>query len=99
MNSIALTLALAAATSFPPPTAAQFNHALAAACPGHQLVTRNIACTRPDPDAVEYRCAYQLRGAGGRWTPQTATLTLSEHDWVWMDGATPCDTGDDPNLN
>ena len=53
---------------------------------------------KPDPDAVEYRCTYQLQ-TGSRWTPQTATLTLSEHEWVWMDGATPCDTGDDPSLN
>jgi hypothetical protein len=98
MNNIALTLALAAATSFPAPTTAQFNRALAAACPGHRLVTRNVACTKPDPDAIEYRCTYQLQ-MGSRWLPRAATLTLSEREWVWMDGTTPCDTGDDPNLN
>ncbi|GAA4817464.1 hypothetical protein GCM10023232_12230 [Sphingosinicella ginsenosidimutans] len=97
MNNIALIAALAAAAQAGP-TPAQFNHALNAQCPGHRLVTRNISCTKPDPDAVEYRCTYQLQ-TGSRWTPQTATLTLSEHEWVWMDGATPCDTGDDPSLN
>ena len=98
MNSIALTLALAAVTSFPAPTAAEFNHALNAQCPDHHLVTRNVSCAKPDADAIEYRCTYQLQ-SGSRWLPRTATLTLSEHEWVWMDGATPCDEGSDPNLN
>jgi hypothetical protein len=99
MNQFAYALAMAATTSFPPPTAAQFNHALAAACPGHRLATRNISCARPDPDAIEYRCNYQLQGTGGRWASRSATLTLSEHEWVWMEGATPCDGAQDPNLN
>ena len=97
MNSIALIAMLATIESAP--TAAQFNQALNAQCPDHHLVTRNIACTRPDPHAIEYRCRYELQGAGGRWAPQTATLTLAEHDWVWMEGATPCDSGDEPELN
>jgi hypothetical protein len=99
MNNIALIAALAAAAAQAGPTSAQFNHALTAQCPGHRLVTRNISCAKPDPDAVEYRCTYQLQGAGGRWAPRAATLTLSEHEWVWMEGPTPCDEGSDPNLN
>jgi len=98
MNSIALIAALAVANLHTAPSADDLNRALNAQCPGHRLVTRNAQCTKPDPDAVEYRCTYQLQ-QGARWLSRTATLTLSEREWVWMDGETPCDTGDDPNLN
>ncbi|SRR5690606_10312102 len=98
MNSIVPVVALALASLNTAPSAADLNRALNAQCPGHRLVTRAVACTKPDPNAVEFRCAYQLR-QGERWLSRTATLTLSEREWVWMDGDTPCADGDDPNLN
>jgi len=94
MKIIALALALAAAAQAGGPTAAQFNAAMAAACPDHRAATRNISCTRAEEGSIQFNCRYELQGADGRWAAQTAILQRAEGDWVWIDGPTRCDDED-----
>ena len=94
-----LLAAAAAATQGAAPTAAQFSAALAAACPDRPAQTRNIACARAEEASVQFSCRYELRGADGNWAQHTAILQQAEGDWVWIDGPTPCDAEDEPELN
>ena len=94
MKLLILAAAMAATASTAGPTAAQFNAALAAACPDHQAATRNIACRRAEEGSVQFSCAYEMRGAGGAWTRHEATLQQAEGEWVWIDGPTLCDDED-----
>jgi hypothetical protein len=91
--------ALAAAAQSGAPTAAQFNAALAAACPEQRAVTRNVACARAGEGSIQFECRYELRGADGGWARHTAILQQAEGEWVWIDGPTPCDGEDDASLN
>ncbi|WP_129791147.1 hypothetical protein [Sphingosinicella sp. CPCC 101087] len=81
------------------PTVAQFQSALAAACPDQPTRTRNVACTRPDEASVQYSCAYEMQGEDGRWARQTAILQQAEGEWVWIDGPTRCSGEEEPELN
>ena len=92
-----LALLLAGATTAAP-TAAQFNAALAAACPEPRAATRNIECARVDEASVQFSCSYEMRAPGGAWTAQTAILQQAEGEWVWIDGPTLCDETE-PALN
>jgi uncharacterized protein YchJ len=100
MNKLAfmpLVLLLAAATTAAP-TAAQFNAALAAACPEPRAATRNINCTRPDEASIQFSCSFEMRAADGAWGEHTALLQQAEGEWVWIDGPTLCDE-EEPSLN
>jgi len=92
-------IALAAAAFSGAPTVAQFNAALAAACPDQRAQTRGVACARAEEGSIQFACRYELRGADGRWTSNEAILQQAEGEWVWIDGPTPCDGEDDANLN
>ena len=94
----ALVALLAAAATTGAPTAAQFNAALAAACPDQRAQTRNVACRRAEEGSVQFACNYEMRAAGGAWTSHTAILQLAEGEWVWIDGPTLCDE-EDASLN
>ena len=98
MKFLVLALATAAAASTGGPSAAQFNAALAAACPDHRAATRNIACRRADAGSIQFRCHYEMQGANGRWAAHDAVLQQAEGEWVWIDGPTRCDD-EDANLN
>ena len=98
MKILALALALAA-TSTAGPTVAQFNAALAAACPDHRAATRNVRCVRAEEASIQFSCRYHMQGTDGRWADQTAILQLAEGEWVWIDGPTRCDSEDEPSLN
>jgi uncharacterized protein YchJ len=96
-----LTFALVSTAAFAqaaPPTAAQFQAALADACPQPRQATRNIACAIEDAGSVQYSCRYEAQGADGRWTQHTAILQRAEGQWVWIDGPTRCDDTN-PELN
>ena len=99
MKSLILVAAVAAAVSSTGPTAAQFNAALAAACPDHRAATRNIHCARPDQASIQFTCHYEVQGADGRWAAQEAVLQQAEGEWVWIDGPTLCDDADEAELN
>lgn len=90
--------AVAAATSTTGPTAAQFNAALAAACPTPRAATRNVHCARADQASVQFTCQYEMQGADGRWAAHEAVLQQAEGEWVWIDGPTRCDD-EDAELN
>ena len=94
-----LLAATAAAAQGAAPTAAQFGAALAAACPDRPAETRNVACARAEEASVQFSCRYELRGADGNWVQHAAILQQAEGAWVWIDGPTPCDGGDEPELN
>ena len=100
MKTLALAplafLLTAAATAAP--TAAQFNAALAAACPEPRAATRNIACARTDEASVQFSCSYEMQSADGAWAQHTAILQQAEGEWVWIDGPTLCDDTE-PALN
>ena len=98
MKTLLLALAAAAAQAGSP-TVAQFEAALAAACPDRPAETRNIACVRADEASVQFSCGYELRGADGSWARHTAILQQAEGEWVWIDGPTLCDGEDEPELN
>jgi hypothetical protein len=100
MNRFALAplALLLAAASTAGPSAAQFNAALAAACPDHQVETRNISCARPDEASIQFTCRYEAQGAEGNWAAQTAILQQAEGEWVWIEGPTRCDD-EEPSLN
>ena len=98
MKLLVLAAAVAAATSTAGPTPAQFNAALAAACPDHRVATRNIHCARTDAGSTQFTCHYEVRGADGAWARQEAVLQQAEGEWVWIDGATRCDD-EDAELN
>lgn len=96
-----LALALASTAAFAQtaaPTAAQFQAALADACPQPRQATRDIACAVEDEGSVQYSCAYEAQGADGRWARHTAILQRAEGQWVWIDGPTRCDD-ENPELN
>ena len=96
---LALLLAAAAATSTSAgPTVAQFNAAMAAACPAPPAQTRNVRCSQPDPRSIQFSCTYELRSAEGAWISNSATLQVAEGEWVWIDGPTLCDE-EDASLN
>lgn len=100
MNKLAimpLVLLLGAATTAAP-TAAQFNAALAAACPEPRAATRNISCTRPDESSIQFSCAFEMQAPGGAWAQHNAILQQAEGEWVWIDGPTLCDD-EEPSLN
>ena len=98
MKTLAIALAAAAAASSGAPTAAQFQAALAAACPDRPAQTRNVACARTEEASVQFSCAYEMQGADGSWTRHTAILQQAEGEWVWIDGPTLCDDME-PELN
>ncbi len=93
-----IALAAVAATSSGGPTAAQFEAALAAACPDHRTATRNISCRRAEEGSIQFTCHYEARGADGSWAAQEAVLQQAEGEWVWIDGPTRCDD-EDASLN
>ena len=97
MKSLALLLMLAGASSGGP-TVAQFEAALAAACPDHRAVTRNVSCARTEEASIQFTCRYELQGADGGWAEQDAILQQAEGEWVWIDGPTLCDE-EEPALN
>lgn len=90
--------AVAASTPTNGPSAAQFNAALAAACPQPRAATRNISCERTDLASVQFTCHYEMQGADGRWARHDAVLQQAEGEWVWIDGPTRCDD-EDAELN
>ena len=98
MKLLILAAAVAAAASTGGPTAAQFNAALAAACPDHRSQTRNIHCARADEASVQFTCHYEMQGADGSWGQHEAVLQQAEGEWVWIDGPTRCDD-EDASLN
>ena len=98
MKILLVALMLAAGSSAGP-SAAQFNAALAAACPDHRPVTRNVACARAEEESVQFSCTYELQGADGAWAEHSAIVQQAEGEWVWIDGATLCDGEDEPVLN
>ena len=95
---IALLALLAAAATTGAPTAAQFNAALAAACPEQRAQTRNVSCARADEGSIQFACDYEMRGSDGAWARHSAILQLAEGEWVWIDGPTLCDE-EDASLN
>ncbi|MGQ0559682.1 MAG: hypothetical protein ACT4OE_08885 [Sphingosinicella sp.] len=98
MKLAVLVAAVAASASSAAPSVAQFNSAMAAACPAPPAQTRNVRCARPDPRSIQYSCSYEMRGADGRWASHAATLQVAEGEWVWIDGPTLCDD-EDASLN
>jgi hypothetical protein len=99
MKLFILALAAAAAATNGGPSVAQFNAALAAACPDHRAVTRNVSCARAEEGSIQFTCRYQLQGADGGWASQEAILQQAEGEWVWIDGPTLCDSEEVPELN
>ena len=97
MKTVLLALIAAAATSGAP-TVAQFQAALAAACPDHRSQTRNVTCRRAEEGSIQFACDYELLGPDGAWARHTAILQLAEGEWVWIDGPTLCDE-EDASLN
>ena len=98
MKILLLALAAAAAAQGSGPTVAQFNAALAAACPDHRAATRNISCAA-EPGSIQFGCRYEMQGADGSWARHQAILQLAEGEWVWIDGPTRCDDQEAPELN
>ena len=98
MKLLVLAAAVASAASSAGPTAAQFNAALAAACPDHRTATRSISCQRTEQGSIQFTCRYEAQGADGRWAAQEALLQQAEGEWVWIDGPTRCDD-EDASLN
>ena len=98
MKLLILAAAVAAAASTTAPTAAQFNAALAAACPTPRAATRNVHCARTDEASVQFTCHYEMQGADGTWGSHEAVLQQAEGQWVWIDGPTRCDD-EDAELN
>ena len=98
MKFLVLAAAAAAAASSGGPTAAQFNAALAAACPDHRAATRNVHCGRAEAASIQFRCSYEMQGANGSWARHDAVLQQAEGEWVWIDGPTRCDD-EDATLN
>ena len=98
MKMLVLALAVAAAQDGGP-SVAQFDAALAAACPDHRATTRNVSCARAEQGSIQFSCRYELQGADGRWAAHQAILQLAEGDWVWIDGPTPCGDEEETDLN
>ena len=98
MKFLILAAAAAATASSGAPTAAQFNAALAAACPDHRSATRNVSCARAEAGSIQFHCSYEMRGADGAWTRHDAVLQQAEGEWVWIEGPTLCD-GEDTGPN
>jgi len=98
MKTLAIALAYLAAAEGGAPTTAQFQQALADACPTPRQPTRNIRCAVEDQGSVQYRCTFEAQGANGAWAGATAILQRAEGQWVWIDGPTRCDD-ENPELN
>ena len=98
MKILALMLMLAGAASGGP-TVAQFEAALAAACPDFEAATRNVSCARTDEASIQFTCRYEMQGADGGWASHEAILQQAEGEWVWIDGPTLCASEDEPVLN
>ena len=102
MRQIILLSALFAGAAFAQttaaPTAAQFQRAMAEACPTPRATVRNVHCARAEDGSVQFSCTYEMQGANGRWASHTATLQQAEGQWVWIDGSTRCD-GEDTGPN
>ena len=94
MKLLILAAAVAAAASNAGPTAAQFQAALAAACPAPRAATRNVHCARTDEASTQFTCHYEMQGADGAWASHEAVLQQAEGQWVWIDGPTRCDDQD-----
>lgn len=97
MRIAVLALALASGAALAQsaaPTAAQFNRAMAEACPTPRAATRNIACRRAEQGSVQFSCSYEMQGTNGAWGRHSAILQQAEGQWVWIDGATRCDDED-----
>ena len=94
MKLLILAAAMAATTPAVGPTAAQFNAALAAACPDHRAETRNVSCEQTEIGSVQYTCHYEMRAGGGAWAAHDAVVQQAEGEWVWIDGPTLCDDED-----
>ena len=92
-------LAMLTALQSGAPTAAQFEAALAAACPEQRAQTRNVACASAEEGSIQFACRYELRGADGTWAAHEAILQQAEGEWVWIDGPTPCDGESEAILN
>jgi len=92
-------LAMLAALQSGGPTAAQFEAALAAACPEQRAQTRNVACARAEQGSIQFECRYELRAADGSWARHAAILQQAEGEWVWIDGPTPCEGESEAILN
>jgi uncharacterized protein YchJ len=92
--ALALASGAALAAQTTAPTAAQFNRALAEACPTPRAATRNVVCRRAEQGSVQFSCSYEMQGANGGWARHTAILQQAEGQWVWIDGATRCDDED-----
>lgn len=99
MKTVILASMLAATAATGGPTVAQFNAALAAACPDIPATTRNVSCARTDEASIQFTCRYQMQGADGGWASHEAILQQAEGEWVWIDGPTLCDGEDEPVLN
>jgi hypothetical protein len=97
--NLSLLAALALAATSAAPSVAQFQAALAAACPDQRAATRNVRCTQPDAASIQYSCRYEMQGADGRWAAHEAILQLAEGEWVWIDGPTRCSDQDQLELN
>ena len=98
MKLLILAAAAAAAASSGGPTAAQFNAALAAACPEHRAATRNVSCEQPEIGSVQFTCHYEMRAGRGAWAAHDAVVQQAEGEWVWIDGPPRCDD-EDATLN
>ncbi|MGE0178360.1 MAG: hypothetical protein AB7O91_00895 [Sphingomonas sp.] len=102
MRQIVLLSALFAGAAFAQtttaPTAAQFQRAMAEACPAPRAAVRNVRCDRAEDGSVQFSCTYEMQGANGQWASHTATLQQAEGQWVWIDGPTRCD-GEDTGPN
>ncbi|WP_114951874.1 hypothetical protein [Sphingosinicella terrae] len=99
MKTLLLALAAAAGAADSAPTTAQFNAALAAACPDHRAATRNVSCARAEAGSIQFSCRYEMQGADGQWAQHQAVLQQAEGEWVWIDGPTRCDDEEAPELN
>ena len=97
MKILAVAMMLAAASSGGP-TLAQFNAALAAACPEPRAATRNIECSRAEEASIQFSCSFEMQAPGGAWAQHIAILQQAEGEWVWIDGPTLCDE-EEPALN
>jgi hypothetical protein len=91
---VALCLGAAASTAAPAtaaapgPTPAQFTALRTAkgeACPP----IRKLAC-QVLGDPTEYKCQWQERFKGKKWTTSTALVAQDGANWTWLDGGPRC---------
>jgi len=99
MKILLFALVFAATSATAGPSAAQFDAAMAEACPDHRPATRNVTCARAEAASIQFTCRYELQSADGGWARHEAVLQQAEGSWVWIDGATPCGDEEEPSLN